>query len=133
MKKKYIDLSGNPFEVELTLHDISKYDVLYHVTLKERRESIEQNGLITLQPQHKSLVQTDLLFFSYPIDYDTSDCFRWSDERYSLVVLDAKKLVEEGYIFYDDYFGSIDASSKKNHLCTDKNIPKEFIKKILEF
>jgi len=133
MKKVFKDLGGSEFEVEFTLHDIEKYDVLFHVTLKERKSSIEEKGILRNQTQHKSLVDTGLLFFSYPVDMNTTDCFRWSDEFYSLVVLDAKKLKEDGFVFYDDYFSRNDQSSKRNHLCCDVDIPAKYIKKIIEF
>lgn len=64
---------------------------------------------------------------------NTSDCFRWNDEYCSLIILDAKALNEDGYVFYDDTFSSQDQSSKRNHLCCDKNIPPKYITKILEF
>ena len=133
MKKTYKNLLGVNFTIEFKEHDISNYDVLFHVALKEKRKSIEENGLLINQPTYKSLVKTDLLFFSYPIDMNTSDCFRWNDDYHSLVILDAKTLKEDGYIFYDDYFGSEDLSSKRNHLCIDKDIPVKYIKKIVEF
>lgn len=133
MKKTYKDFLGDDFTIDFKEHDISNYEVLFHVTLKENRENIEKNGLLINQPTYKSLIQTDLLFFSYPIDMNTSDCFRWSDEYYSLIILDAKTLKEDGYVFYDDYFSSKDQSSKRNHLCCDKDIPSKYITKIIEF
>ena len=133
MIKTYKDFNETNFNIELTKHDISKYNVLFHMTLKSRRKSIEQKGLKTFQPQHKSLIQTDLIFVSYPVNMDTGDCFRWSDKHYSLIVLDAVALQKEGYVFYDDPFGQEDRSSLRNHLCIDKDIPKEFIKKVIEF
>ncbi len=133
MKKTYKDLSGENFDIDLVPHDISGYEVLFHVTLKENRKSIEENGLIIGQPQHKSLVKTDLLFLSYPVNMDTGDCFRWSDNSCSLVVLDAKKLLEDGYIFYNDWFARMDQSSLRNHLCCDVNIPANYISRIVEF
>lgn len=36
---------GQPFTMNFTMHDISKYDKLYHVTLKENCEGIRANGL----------------------------------------------------------------------------------------
>jgi RNA:NAD 2'-phosphotransferase (TPT1/KptA family) len=133
MEKVFKDLSGSEFTVEFEKHDISKYDVLFHVTLKDNRKSIEENGLLRNQPKYKSLIDSGLLFMSYPVDMNTSDCFRWSDEYHSLIVLDAKKLQEDGYVFYDDYFGKNDQSSKRNHLCCDVDIPAKYIKKVLEF
>lgn len=133
MKKTYKDIFGKDFTIDFKEHDISNYDVLFHVTLKERRKNIEENGLLINQPIYKSLVKTDMLFFSYPIDMTTSDCFRWYDDICSLIVLDAKELKKDGYIFYDDHFSSKDQSSKRNHICCDKNIPKKYIKKIIEF
>lgn len=133
MKKTFKDLQGSDFEVEFTPHDIEKYEVLFHVTLKENRASIEEKGILRNQPQYKSLVDTGLLFFSYPVDMNTSDCFRFKDEFHSLIVLDAKKLKEDGFVFYDDYFSRQDQSSKRNHLCCDADIPASYIKKVLEF
>lgn len=133
MKKTFKDLEDSEFTLEFSRHDISKYDVLFHVTLKSSRKSIEGNGLLRNQPSHKSLIKSGLLFMSYPIDMDTSDCFRWSDEHYSLIILDAKKLYQDGYEFYDDHFGSKDQSSKRNHICCDADIPAQYIKKIIEF
>ena len=133
MKKTYIDSEGKPFEIDLQPHNISNYDILFHVTLKTRKQSIEEKGLLRKQEPHKSLIETDLIFLSYPIEISTADCFRWNDERYALVILDAKKLKEDGFIFYDDYFGQQDANSKGNHICCDVDIPKEYIKKILEW
>ena len=131
--KTFEDLEGNPFKVEFKEHDISKYDVLYHVASKENRLSLEINGLLRYQPITKSITKTGMLFFSYPINHNTSDLFRWNDDYNSLIVLDAKKLKEDGYIFYDDYFGSKDLSSNRNHICCDVDIPKEYIKKVIEF
>lgn len=133
MKKSYLDLNNESFDVEFIEHDISKYDVLFHVTLKENRKSIEEKGLLIGQPKYKSMIDTNMLFFSYPIDMNTSDCFRWSDEYHSLIILDAKKLKQDDFVFYEDFWGSIDQSSKRNHLCCEKNIPKEYITKIIEF
>ncbi len=133
MKKTFIDLLGKEFEIDFKEHDISKYDVLFHVTLKDRRKSIEEFGILKNQPQHKSIIDTGLIFLSYPIDMNTSDCFRWKDDYCSLVILDAKKLKQDGFIFYDDYFGSEDQSSKRNHICCDIDIPKDYIVKIVEF
>lgn len=130
MKRTFTNLMDQPFEVNFRPHDISKYDVLFHVTLKKNVDSIKEKGLLIKQPMNKSLVQTDLLFFSYPIDMNTSDCFRWSDEHYALVILDAKKLQAAGVEFYDDYFGRKDASSKRNHIVSEVSIPAEFIKDI---
>ena len=51
-----------------------------------------------------------------------------------VIVIDfIKKLKENGYQFYDDYWGQSDQSSKRNHLMIDREIPKEFIKKIVTF
>ena len=63
----------------------------------------------------------------------TSDCFRWSDEYYSLIVLDAKMLYEDNIEFYDDPFSQEDQSSNRNHLCCLDNIPVKYIKKVIEF
>lgn len=133
MKKKYIDLFDEPFEKEFAPHSIEKYERLFHMTLKTNMASIEKEGLVRFKPQYKSLVQTDLLFFSYPIDNNSSDLFRFSSEFHAVVVVDAKKLAEAGYEFYDDTFASQDASSKRNHLVIDRDIPKEFILKIVTF
>lgn len=133
MKKTFKDIVGNDFVVEFTQHDISKYDVIFHVTPKTNRKRIEMEGLLLNQPQHKSIIETGLLFFSYPVDMNTSDCFRWSDEHYSLIILDAKMLKEDGYEFFDDYFGRSDLSSKRNHLACERNIPAKYIKKVVEF
>jgi len=133
MKKTYIALDGEPHEYDFPDHDISKYDRLFHVTLKGNVPSIEERGLLVKQPTYKSLVETDLLFFSYPISGDTTDLFRFYEETHAVVVLDAKKLHEAGYQFYDDAFSRQDVSSKRNHLATDRDIPKEFIIKTLTF
>jgi hypothetical protein len=133
MKIAYKNLLGQETELTLMKHDISKYDVLFHVTLKSRRKSIEKQGLLIGQELNKSLVDSNMLFFSYPIDMNTSDCFRWSDEYYSLIVLDAKLLNDDNVEFYDDPFSQKDNSSKKNHLCCLDNIPEKYIKKIIEF
>ena len=133
MKKTYVDLNNEKFDVDLQSHDISKYDVLFHVSLKDRKKSIEDNGILRHQTQHKSLVKTDLIFLSYPVDMDTSDCFRWNDEFYCLIILDAKKLQEDRFVFYDDYFGRNDNSSKRNHICCDVDIPIKYIQEIVEF
>ena len=134
MKKTYAGIDGNEFEAEFTEHDISTYDVLFHVTTKERKSQIEEVGLLLNQePNWQPFIKTEMLFVSYPIDMNTSDCFRWYDDTCTLVILDAKKLLEDGYIFYDDFWGGVDASSKRNHLCINKDIPKEYIKKIVEF
>ena len=133
MKKTFIDLLGEDFTIDFKEHDISKYDVLFHVTPKNRRKYIEEHGILTNQPGTKALVKTDLVFVSYPIDMTTSDCFRWKDDYHALIILDAKALNEDGFKFYDDYFTSEDQSSKRNHLCTDKDIPAKYIKKVVEF
>lgn len=133
MKKSFISLLGHSYEVEFNVHDITKYEHLYHRTLKELRSPIERDGLLRNMPLVKSVVETGLLFFSYPVDQNTSDCFRWQDELCSLVILDAKKLHEDGFVFYDDYWGMKDQSSKRNHLCCDADIPTKYIIKILEF
>ena len=133
MKKTFKNLLGEDNEIDLKEHDISNYEVLFHVSLKDRRKSIEEQGLLKLQPQHKSIIQHNALFLSYPIEMNTSDCFRWDDKYYSLIVLDAKLLKEDGIIFYDDPFGQQDKSSKRNHLCCLDNIPLKYIKKIVEF
>ena len=133
MKKTFINLLGEPFEVNFAEHDISKYEVLYHVTLKETRKQIEENGLLIGQPMRKSLVETNLLFLSYPVNMNTGDLFRWRDESCTLIVLDATALLKDGYVFYDDYFSSKDQSSLRNHLVCEKSIPKEYILKVVEF
>jgi hypothetical protein len=133
MEKKFKNMLGEYFSEKFEEHDISQYDILLHVTLKESKASIESEGLMRNKPTHKSLIETGLLFFSYPIDMDTSDCFRWSDKYYSLIVLDAKMLKDDGFVFFDDNFGKKDASSKRNHLCCDADIPVKYIKKIVEF
>lgn len=134
MKKTFKNMMGSPFEVDFVKHDISKYDVLFHVSLKTSRESIEKNGLLINQDTYKTLGEpTGMLFFSYPIDYNTSDCFRWSDEHYTLFVLNAEELYKDGFIFYDDYFSSEDQSSQRNHLACDVSIPAKYIQKVIEF
>ena len=133
MKKTFKDLSDENFDVEFTEHDITKYKALFHVTLLENVDSIHEKGLLRGQPQYKSLVETNMLFFSYPIDQHTGDCFRWNDDIHALVVVDVQKLINAGIKFYDDYFGSADQSSKRNHLCCDADIPADFIKAILKY
>ena len=61
MKKTFKDIAGNDFVVEFTQHDISKYDVIFHVTPKTNRKRIEMEGLLLNQPQHKSIIETGLL------------------------------------------------------------------------
>ena len=68
MKKTYKDFLGNDFTIDLNEHDISNYDVLFHVTLKEKRKEIENNGLLINQPTYKSLIKTDLLY-SYKMEF----------------------------------------------------------------
>lgn len=133
MTKTFIDLRNSPFEVTFTEHDISKYDVLYHVTSKETRAKIEEQGLLIGQPMRKSLVETNLLFVSYPVNQNTGDLFRWHDSSCTLIVLDAVALLKDGYKFYDDYFSNQDQSSLRNHLVCEKSIPKEYILKVIEF
>lgn len=133
MKKTFKDMSGGDNEIDLQEHDISKYNVLFHVTLKDRRKAIETQGLLKLQPQHKAIIRHDALFLSYPINMDTTDCFRWNDQYYALIVLDAKLLNIDGYMFYDDPFGQQDQSSKRNHLCCLNDIPSKYIKQIIEY
>lgn len=133
MTKLFKDLAGEEFSVEMIEHDISNYEVLFHVTLKSRRSRIEKEGLKILQEPYKSLDKTGLIFVSYPVNMDTGDCFRWSDEHYSLIVLDAKALKNAGYIFYEDPFSKKDQSSLRNHLCIDRDIPKQFVKTVKEF
>jgi RNA:NAD 2'-phosphotransferase (TPT1/KptA family) len=133
MTKTFIDLLGEPFEVTFTEHDISKYEVLFHVTSKQTRSQIEEQGLLIGQPMRKSLVETNLLFLSYPINQNTGDLFRWHDETCTLIVLDAVALLKAGYVFYDDYFSNKDQSSLRNHLVCEQSIPKEFITKVIEF
>lgn len=133
MKKQFINLLGNAFDVEFTEHNIDSYEVLFHVTNKTVKEAIVKEGLKIGKPLNKSLIDTKLLFFSYPIDMNTSDCFRWNDKYCSLIILDAKKLKQDGFKFYDDYFGILDQSSKRNHICTDVDIPHEYVSKVVEF
>jgi len=133
MTKTFIDLLGEPFQVTFTEHDISKYEVLFHVTSKQTRKQIEEQGLLIGQPMRKSLVETNLLFLSYPINQNTGDLFRWHDETCTLIILDAIALLKSGYIFYNDYFSSEDQSSLQNHLVCEQSIPKEYILKIVEF
>lgn len=133
MKKTFNDMEGNPFDVEFMEHDINPYEVLFHVTLKDRQPAIKENGLLLNQPQHKALNIKGLLWFSYPINMNTGDLFRWRDESCALVVLDAKKLKEDGFIFYDDHFGMKDQSSLRNHLCIAQDIPAKYIKDIKTF
>jgi nitrate reductase cytochrome c-type subunit len=128
---KYQGLDGKDYVAELIPHDISKYEVLFHVTLKDRVESIKEHGLLINSEKARFGVEVPLLWFSYPIDMDTSDCFRWHDEDCALVMLDVSKLKD--IEFFDDYWGMIDKSSKRNHLCCEVNIPKEAINKILTF
>lgn len=133
MTRQYIGLNNNPFTVDFKEHDISGYEALYHVTGKDRVASIEAKGLLLNQPQRKSLIDTGLLFMSYPIDENTSDCFRWHDDTCALVVLNAPELHKDGFIFYDDFWGMEDQSSKRNHLMIDKDIPTKYFLKILQF
>lgn len=133
MEYKFTNFLGEQQTVHLVIHPITKYDVLFHVTLKTNRENIEKNGILLNQEPYKSLSKTGMTYYSYPVDMDTSDCFRWSDEYYSLVVLDAKKLKEDGVLFYDDPFSQNDKSSKRNHLCCAQNIDNKYIKQIIEF
>lgn len=133
MEKKYVNFLGEENTLHLVLHPISKYDVLFHVTLKQNKVGIENNGILVNQEPYKALSKTGLTFFSYPVDMTTDDCFRWSDQYYSLVMLDAKKLKEDKVLFYDDPFSQEDSSSKRNHLCCDVNIDKKYIKQIIEF
>ena len=121
MEKEFISLDGKPFTADFPEHDISKYDVIFHVTPKENRDKIDREGLLIGQPANKSLIDHKMLFFSYPVNYNTGDCFRWYDD-YLLVVLDAQEL-----------HGRNDGSSLKNHLATDVSIPRKFITKFLEF
>jgi len=125
--------TGEPYTVKLLKHDISKYKYLYHVSLKERRKSIEKSGLLINQPIWKSLVSSGFLHFSYPIDENTSDCFRWYDDFCCLIVVDAQQLHTDGFIFYDDFWAANDASSQGNHIMTEQNIDPKYIKKIFEF
>ena len=123
--------TGASFEADFTEHDISKYDVLYHVTTLDRVPNIQKEGLKISQELHKSITHTDMLFFSYPIEHNTGDLFRCYDNSV-IVVLDAEALHKAGISFYDDYFSAKDQSSKRNHLCCEVDIPKEFIKKIID-
>lgn len=123
--------TGEFFEEEFKEHDISKYDVLYHVTTLSRLTSIEKEGLKLGKDLHKSITETNMLFFSYPIEHNTGDLFRCYDDSI-IVVLDAEALHKAGICFYDDNFSDQDRSSKRNHLCCDVDVPKEFIKKIID-
>jgi len=132
MKKQFISpFNEESFEKEFIQHDISKYDVLYHVTTEDRIENIKNDGLKINQPQYKSLVETGMLFFSYPILHNTQDLFRYYDKSY-IVALDVQKLIKDGIIFYDDNFSNQDQSSNRNHLCCEVDIPVKYIKKIIE-
>ena len=132
MKKKFISpFNDDTFEKEFTEHDISKYDVLYHVTTKDRIENIKNYGLKIDQPQYKSLIETGMLFFSYPMKHTTDDLFRYYDSSY-IVALDVEKLIKDNIIFYDDNFSNQDQSSNRNHLCCEVDIPVKYIKKIIE-
>jgi len=131
MEKQFISFSGEPYTVPFVVHDINKYDVLFHVTLKETVPLIEQEGLLIGQEVVKSLISTGMLFLSYPIDMNLTDTFRWHDNINALVVLDAKLLSKDGFIFYDDYWSSEDQSSNRNHLMIEQNIPAKYIKKIM--
>lgn len=133
MEHKYKNFLGEEQNIHLSIHPITKYETLFHVSLKENRKNIEENGILINQNPYKSLSKTGLSFFSYPVDMDTSDCFRWSDEYYTLYLLDVKKLVEDGIVFYDDPFSTKDQSSKRNHLCCNVNIDKKYINKIYEW
>lgn len=133
MEYSYKIFDGTIRTVELKEYDISKHDVLYHMTGRKNKKSIEASGLLLNKPRYKSMVDTGLLFFSYPIDKDSSDLFRFDEEIHCVIVLDAEQLHKDGYKFYEDFFGSTDASSKRNHVCINRDIPKEYIKKILEF
>lgn len=132
MEIKLQDFVGSPYTLKLEEFDISHYDVLFHFSPKVNRVSIEKEGLKINQPTYKSLIITGLLFLSYPVDRDTSDCFRWHDS-YSLYALDSIKLREDGFIFYKDPFSGQDQSSKNNHLCCTVDIPPQYIKKVFEF
>ena len=127
----YKGLDGQDYTVELNSHDITKYKYLFHVTLKERVESIKENGLVIGSEKARFGVEAPLLWFSYPIAMNTTDCFRWKDDTCALVILDTTKL--NGIQFFDDYWGMEDQSSKRNHLCCDINIPKEAIVSIKTF
>lgn len=120
------------YDLELTEHDISKYDVLFHGTPKENKDSILAEGLKLDMPCNKSMIPSGLLFFSYPIDYNTSDLFRYYDD-WCIIVLDVNKLIENQITFYDDEFSKHDRSSQNNHLCSIKAIPADCIKKVVEF
>src|ERR1035437_9211343 len=123
MKKQFTSpFTGETHEEDFNQHDISKYDVLYHVTTKDRIEEIKNDGLKINKTQYKSLVETGMLFFSYPITHTTEDMFRYYDELY-IVALDTEELVKDGIIFYDDNFSSKDMSSNRNHLCCEVDIP----------
>ena len=132
MKKKFTSpFSEETYEKEFLQHDISKYDVLYHVTTKDRIEKIKNDGLKINQPMHKSIVDTGMLFFSYPMNHTTEDLFRYYDNSY-IVVLDTEELIKDDVIFFDDYFSNQDMSSNRNHLCCEVDIPVKYIKKIIE-
>jgi len=132
MKKQFTSpFTGETYEKEFNQHDISKYDVLYHVTTEDRIENIEKEGLKINQPQHKSIVDTGMLFFSYPIKHTTGDMFRYYDDSF-IVALDTQELIKDGITFYDDNFSNQDMSSNRNHLCCEVDIPVKYIKKIIE-
>lgn len=132
MKKQFASiLNDGLIEYEFKEHDISKYDVLYHVTTEDRIKSIETNGLEIGHDLNKSITYTNMLFLSYHIDYTTRDLFRWYDNSI-IVVLDAKKIFEDGIIFYDDVFSSKDRSSRRNHICCETNLGTKYIKKIIK-
>ena len=132
MKKQFTSpFTGETYEKEFNNHDISKYDVLYHVTTKDRIENIKIDGLKINQTKYKSIVDTEMLFFSYPITHTTGDMFRYYDSSY-IVALDTEELVKDGIVFYDDSFSNQDMSSNRNHLCCEVDIPVKYIKKIIE-
>lgn len=42
MKKTYKNILGEDFTIDFKEHDISNYEVLFHVTLKERRKTLKK-------------------------------------------------------------------------------------------
>lgn len=133
MKRIYESIMGKPYEVEHVIHDVSKYERLLHMTPKKNINSIRKEGLVVGKPQYKSLIETKMIHLSYPVDGNTTDVFRFHEESHAIVVLDAKALAKDGYEFYDDYWTRLDQSSKRNHVCTEQNIPPSYIVKIITF
>lgn len=125
-----LDDPKETFSVNLTEHLIDEYKGLIHMTPKSNVESIIEKGLLRGQEQHKSLVNTGLLFVSYPVNNDTRDLFRYIEDHHAIVTLDIDSMKAKGITFYDDYWGRNDASSLRNHLACDDDIPVDCIKSI---